>query len=290
MIPVFLAVLLLITAPQLAHAQAPAPATPSTQGLGSSDQPLEITADSALEWNSDKKQYVARKNAKAVQGNFSASANTLTADYTEGKEGGTQITRLTAEGNAVITSAGSSVHGERAVYDVATGKVVVTGKNLKLVGSNLNVTAKEKFEYFEPEGKLIAYGRPVVTSGTDTLEADIVTAWIARSTGAKPDPAVKDQGGLKRAEASGNVVITTPKESATGDTATYNAETNLAELIGHAVVTSGSNKIEGTRAEINLKTKVSRMISTDGTGRVKGVFFPVNRRHPTIPKAEKPAN
>jgi lipopolysaccharide export system protein LptA len=280
MIPVFLAALLLSVTPHIALAQTATPAP----ALNSSDQPLEITADSALEWNSEKKQYVARKNAKAVQGDFSASANTLTADYTDGKGGGTQITRLTAEGNAVITSAGNSVHGERAVYDVATGKVVVTGKDLKLVGTNLTVTAKEKFEYFEPEGKLIAYGRPLVTSGTDTLEADMVTAWIARSSDTKAAPAAKDQSGLKRAEANGNVVITTPKERATGDNATYNAETSLAELIGHAVVSSGDNKIEGTRAEMNLKTKVSRMISTDGTGRVKGVFFPVNRKHPTIPK------
>lgn len=280
MIPVFLAALLLSVTPHIALAQTATPAP----ALNSSDQPLEITADSALEWNSEKKQYVARKNAKAVQGDFSASANTLTADYTDGKGGGTQITRLTAEGNAVITSAGNSVHGERAVYDVATGKVVVTGKDLKLVGTNLTVTAKEKFEYFEPEGKLIAYGRPLVTSGTDTLEADMVTAWIARNSDTKAAPAAKDQSGLKRAEANGNVVITTPKERATGDNATYNAETSLAELIGHAVVSSGDNKIEGTRAEMNLKTKVSRMISTDGTGRVKGVFFPVNRKHPTIPK------
>ncbi len=280
MIPVFLAALLLSVTPQLAYAQTATPAP----ALNSSDQPLEITADSALEWNSEKKQYIARKNAKAVQGDFSASANTLTADYAESKGGGTQITRLTAEGNAVITSAGNSVHGERAVYDVATGKVVVTGKDLKLIGTNLTVTAKEKFEYFEPEGKLIAYGRPLVTSGTDTLEADMVTAWIARNSTAKDAPAAKDQSGLKRAEANGNVVITTPKERATGDNATYNAETSLAELIGHAVVSSGDNKIEGTRAEMNLKTKVSRMISTDGTGRVKGVFFPVNRRHPTVPK------
>lgn len=281
MIPVFLAALLLSVTPHIALAQTATPAP----ALNSSDQPLEITADSALEWNSEKKQYVARKNAKAVQGDFSASANTLTADYTDGKGGGTQITRLTAEGNAVITSAGNSVHGERAVYDVATGKVVVTGKDLKLVGTNLTVTAKEKFEYFEPEGKLIAYGRPLVTSGTDTLEADMVTAWIARNSDTKVAPtATKDQSGLKRAEANGNVVITTPKERATGDNATYNAETSLAELIGHAVVSSGDNKIEGTRAEMNLKTKVSRMISTDGTGRVKGVFFPVNRKHPTIPK------
>ena len=167
---------------------------------------------------------------------------------------------------------------------------IVTGKDLKLVGSNLTVTAKEKFEYFEPEGKLIAYGRPLVTSGTDTLEADMVTAWINRSTSAKKEAATtENQSGLKRAEANGNVIITTPKERASGDNATYNAETSQAELIGHAVVTSGESKIEGTRAEINLKTKVSRMISTDGTGRVKGVFFPVNRKHPTTPPQEPTA-
>lgn len=243
--------------------------------------PLEITADSALEWNSEKKQYIARKNAKAVQGEFSASADTLIADYTEGKDGSTQIVRLIAEGHAVISSKGSSVHGEKAIYDVATGKATVTGSDLKLTATNLTVTAKEKFEYFEPEGKLIAYGRPLVTSGTDTLEADLVTAWINRD--ASPTTEAEKSGGsdLKRAQADGHVIITTPGDRATGDQATYNAETNLAELIGHAVIIKGESRIEGNRAEINLKTKVSRMSGTDGTGRVKGVFFPVNRRHQT---------
>lgn len=235
------------------------------------DLPLEITADSALEWNRDLHQYVARKNAKAVQGDFSVSADTLTASYDESKGGGTSITVLTAEGNVVITSGTSHASGAKAVYDVVKGEAVLTGNTLKLVDKDLTVTAQEKFEYYTAEGKVIAYGRPLITSGDDTLEADHATAWLA--------PKGSATGGLQKAEATGNVIIKTPSQTATGDKATYDAPTSMANLIGHAKVMSGTDTLEGERAEVNLKTKVSRMVGAAGNGRVKGVFYPANRRH-----------
>jgi len=267
---------------QIAQAQsatvAPSQAAPAI-GASNSEQPLEITADTALEWNRDKKQYIARTNAKAVQGDFSVSANTLIADYREGKDGATQIYRLTAEGHAVVVSGTSSVTGSKAVYEVDSGKATVTGQNLLLTGTNLQVTAKEKFEYFANEGKLIAYGRPLVTSGEDTLEADQVIAWTTPQ-GERTNAATGD---LKKAEATGNVVIKTPSQTALGDKATYDAPTSMAYLIGNAKVTSGTDTLSGERAEVNLKTKVSRMIGNNGQGRVKGIFYPVNRKRPTIP-------
>ena len=241
----------------------------SAHAAETTDQPLEITADSALEWNRDQHQYVARKNAKAVQGDFSVSADTLTAAYDDSK-GGTDITVLTAEGNVTITSGTSTATGNKAVYDVVSGRAVLTGTALKLSDKDLSVTAKEKFEYFSNDGKVIAYGRPLITSKEDTLEADQATAWLA--------PKGSATGGLQRAEAIGNVIIKTPSQTATGDKATYDATTSMAELIGHAKVVSGSDSLEGDRAEVNLKTKVSRMTGADGKGKVKGVFYPANRR------------
>ncbi len=240
-----------------------------------SAQPIEITAQTALEWNSTGKQYIARDNAKAVQGDFSVTGDILTADYREGPDGSTQIYRLTAEGNVTITSGTSTATGNKAVYEVDTAQAVLTGTDLKLTGDNLNVTAKERFEYYSNEGRLEAYGRPLVTSAGDTLEADHITAWLDRSgSGGEPSAAQKS-GDLKRAEATGNVVIITPSEHATSDRATYDAATQMAELIGNAKVKRDRDIMEGQRAEMNLTTKVSRMFGSGGKdGRVKGVFYP----------------
>lgn len=262
----------------LAVSAALAPANASPSGTADA-QPLEITADGALEWNRDTHRYIARQNAKAVQGTFSVSADTLTADYA-GEGNGTAITRLTAQGHVVMISGTSQATGDKAVYDVATGLAVITGDHLELQGDGLNVTAKEKFEYHANEGKLIAFGRPLVTYNKDTLEADQVTAWID-TQGTQARTADQPGGGdLKRAEAIGNVVIKTPTETATGDRATYDAETSQAELIGNAAVQRGQNTLHGARARMDLKTGLSSMLgSENGDARVKGVFYPASQKN-----------
>lgn len=247
-----------------------------------SSQPIEITAQNALEWNSTSKQYIARKDAKAVQGDFIVTGDILVADYREGADGSTQIYRLTSEGNVTVTSGTSTATGDKAVYEVDNAVAVMTGTNLKMVGENLEVTAKERFEYYSNDGKLMAFGRPLVKSGTDTLEADKVTAWMDRSGAAKPAPTTTNApatGNLKRVEADGNVIIITPTEHATSDRAIYDAEKQLSELIGHAVVKRDKDIMTGDRAEMNMTTKVSKMFGS-GTkdGRVKGVFYPAKSK------------
>lgn len=267
--PLFTLTLLTLATPVFAQTS-PAPAA-----ADASAQPLEITADSALEWNRDKRVYIARTNAKAVQGQFSVTADTLTAEYDDSQGGTTTITRLTAEGHVVLTSATSKATGDKAVYDVVKGEAVVTGNNLAFEDKDLRVTATEKFEYYAADGRIVAHGSPVVTSGQDTLKADHVTAWVNRSG----TPAPQGQSGnLQRAEAAGHVVITTPGEAATGDRATYDAMAGKAELIGNAEIKQGPNWLKGDRAEMDLKTKVSKMHGEKGTGKVKGVFFPAKMK------------
>jgi lipopolysaccharide export system protein LptA len=256
-----------------------------------SSLPIEITAQSALEWNSEKKQYIARTDAKATQGDFSVTGDILIADYREGADGSTQIYRLTSEGNVTVTSGTSTATGNKAVYEVDTAMAVLTGDNLRMTGENLDVTAKERFEYYSNEGKLVAFGRPLVKSGTDTLEADKVTAWLDRSNKPKSETSTPATGNLKRVEADGNVVITTPTEHATSDRATYDAEKQISELIGRAVVKRDKDVMTGERAEMNMTTKVSKMFGS-GTkdGRVKGVFYPAKSKKSDPKKSEASTN
>src|SRR5713226_5920979 len=90
-IPAVLAAML-ITA---AAAQTPAP---------NDNQPLQIQADSGIEWQQDAHLYIARGNAVAIRGSSEVHADTLVAHYREVKGGtssntggNTEVYRVEAE-------------------------------------------------------------------------------------------------------------------------------------------------------------------------------------------------
>lgn len=201
--------------------------------------PLEITADKALEWNQSAKTYVARGSAVAKQGDMSVTADTLTASYAGANGSTSDISQLIAEGHVTLSTGTDVATGEKAVYDLTTGKAVLSGTRPK-----------------------------IVQSGKNTLEADQIVVWTT------PEGSSAKAGTLDHAEAIGNVVITSGAQTATGDKATYSAATTIAELIGNVKVKQGDNWLQGDRAEMNMTTHVNKLTKQKGTGRVKGVFYP----------------
>lgn len=242
----------------------------------SSETPIEITADTSLEWNRTAKTFTARDNALAKQGDSSISAALLTAHYREKTEGGgMDIYQMNADTNVIIRTRETNAFGEKAVYNLDTGLAVMTGNNLRLVSPDQTLTAKEKFEYFVNEGKMIATGnalieRPKPQGGKDTLKADTVTATFKNNQ--------KGERVLDTMEARGNVVITTPLEKVTGAYGIYRADTNTAELTGGVTISRGPNELKGERATVNMNTSVSQLFggaaSNAGDGRVRGTFYP----------------
>jgi lipopolysaccharide export system protein LptA len=93
-----------------------------------SDSPIEISADDSLEWHREKNQYTAIGNAVAIQDDKTIKADTLTAYYTQSETNDTQITRITAKGNVVITTATDTAYGDNGEYDVTTELVTLNGK------------------------------------------------------------------------------------------------------------------------------------------------------------------
>lgn len=235
------------------------------------DEPLEIIADQTLEWHRDDKRYIARGNVVATQGNVQIMADTLTADYRENKTKSMEIYRLTADGNVRIVSQGNTATGQNAVYEVDQGIATMTGDNLSLSSPDQVVMARDRFEYNVTQGQLRAIGGMKAIRGEDTLEADEGFAAFTEDAQGKRQ--------LKKMEAIGNVVITTPTEVLRGQRGIYLASTNTAELLGNVTISRGPNILEGERAEVNLATNVSKMHgsaiqSGDSSGRVRGVFYP----------------
>lgn len=116
--------------------------------MAQDNTPIEITADEALEWDRDAMTFIARGNAKIIQGKTSLTAATLTAKYKE-DEGNTVIQTVTASGNRpTVETETETLVSDKAVAtfsdtkDGGLDKIIATG-NVKITQDN-NVLTGER--------------------------------------------------------------------------------------------------------------------------------------------------
>lgn len=235
---------------------------------GNNKKPVEISADKTLEWLQNKKQYVANGNVEIKQGDVTIKADKIVADYRDNNKGGNiQIYQVTATGNVTIKNVDSTVTGEKAIYNIDTGKITITGNNLLLITQDQTISATESLEYNSLNGQAKAVGNARIKRAGDTLTADIITADFTKNNAGKQI--------LKTAKANGRIKIVTADETLTGRNGIYNATNNTAEITGNVKIKRGPNTLEGARAQVNLATNVSKMFGAPQSGqRVKAVFFP----------------
>ena len=289
---------------------APTPAAAQSLSLGrnTGNQPIEIVARDGIEWHRDSQRYIARGEARATQGSTVVDANVLTAYYRDKKEGGTEIFRFEGEGRVRITTPAQNAVGDQAIYDIDSGVLVMTGRNLKLTTPNETITARDSLEYWEAKRLAVARGDALVVSQDKRLKADVVAAYFVEVAAGAPPAAIRtpaSRGGpaqptsraqptpppaqpvstgapgernrLQRIEAFGNVLVSTPSEVIRGDRGIYNADTGIATLASHVRITRGKSQLNGDYAEVDLNTGVSRLLArpkAGGDGRVRGLFVP----------------
>ena len=230
-------------------------------------EPLEITAAESLDWDRENKTFTAIKDALATQGGASIASHKLIASYRDAQDKNFDIWKIEADQNVIITSETSKAYGDHAVYNLDEGLAVMTGNNLRLISPEQTVTARDRFEYYVTQGQLKAYGQAKVVRLEDTLEADLIIAYMHEDSEGKQV--------LDKLEAQGHVIITTATETAEGNAGIYRADTNKATLLGDVTIRRGPNILEGEKAEIDLTTNTSRMFGdTTGANRVRGVFYP----------------
>src|SRR5271169_1315110 len=158
-------------------------APPALAQLGTTDTgtPINVQSDSGIEWQQDKQIYIARGNAAATRGPSSIKADTLIAHYRQTKnpnpnaantEGNTEIYRIEAEGNVVVTRDTRTVVGDRADYDVDQGVGIMRGKSLKMTTANDTVTARDALEWYDAKQIAVARGDAVAVHNGRTVKAD----------------------------------------------------------------------------------------------------------------------
>ena len=257
-----------IIAPALAVAVLGFGGAALAQGVGlpgqSGDKPIEINAEQGIEWQQRNKAYIARGNARAAQGDVAVHADVLTAYYRETDAGGTDIWRIDAEGNVRIVTPTQRAFGDKAVYDVDNGVLVLTGK-VRLDTETDRITARDSIEYWEKRNLAVARGNAIAIRGENRLRADVLTAHFAKDK--------KGKARVRQVDAFDNIVITTPDEIVRSSRGIYDVETGIATLTGSVKITRGTNQLNGAYAEVNLNTGVSRIFGR-GRGGVQGIFTP----------------
>lgn len=239
---------------------APVPAPSATAA------PLEISADKGLVWDRANRSYTAKGRAEVRQGDMVVTADQITARYAE-ESNTSDIQSVTAEGNVTLSQAPYTAYGDRADYDVTTGRAILVGEDLRIITPAERLTARDRITYHAVEGRMTAEGDAVMQRGTDSLSAATLNATFKADTAGRR--------ALDAVTAEGGVSIKTPRETITGNRGVYRGATQQAELTGQVVIEQGKNRLEGRRATVDMKTGLSQLYGAGGgDGRVRGVFYP----------------
>ena len=96
--------------------------------------PVEVAADS-LEVDQATGRAVLQGNVLIVQDILRLTATTVEIDYTE-TDGNREIQRLIAEGDVLLVAGPDAAEGQRAVYELGTAEIEMTGSVLLTQGEN----------------------------------------------------------------------------------------------------------------------------------------------------------
>lgn len=237
-------------------------------GRASNGEPINVEADEGIEWQRDRQVYIARGNARAVQGEVTVEADVLTAHYRPGTGGSDEIYQIDADGNVRITSDQEVATSDNAIYDVITGKLVMTGEHVQLDTPEDTITARESLEYFEDRQLAIARGDAVVLRDDRRVRADVLTAHFGEAKQGNRSSQ------MERIEAAGNVEVRTATDIVRADRGDYRPPSGIATVEGNVKITRGDTQLNGDRGEVNFKSGQSRLLSAQQGGRVRGLFLP----------------
>jgi lipopolysaccharide export system protein LptA len=278
------------------------PRPTAAQGLNpltaGSAQPINITADSGIEWQQDKQIYIARGNAVAKRGTSEVHADVLTAHYRPSKnksEGGSEVYRLDADGHVVIMAPNRTVVGDQAIYDVDQQIGIVTGLHLKLTTPTDVVTARDSLEWYDQQQVAVARGDAIAIRGDRRIRADVLTAHFIKDKTTKsvgptgpgrrePKPPTRAAGVTKTAAAegaaSGKPGQVRPGAAPPVDNDEASSKISRIDAQGHVVVATATDVGRGDYGVYNAQTGIVTLLGnvtiTRGQDAVKGQYAVVD--------------
>ncbi|MBL8674327.1 MAG: hypothetical protein JNL07_05510 [Rhodospirillales bacterium] len=233
---------------------------------------VEISADEGIEWDKIARVYVARGNARVTRGEYTITADKVTAYYRE-TGGKNDVFRVDAEGNVRIASVDSIATGDKGVYDNDNKVARLTGRNLAISNPDGRLTARDSIELWDEKRYAVARGAVVLTRDNEEMRADQMVAYFEPKDGSAPAPgavASKGKQRIARVEALGHVYLASCEGFAHADKGLYDPNTGTAVLTGNVRLTRGREQMNGETAEMNTRTGFTRLTG----GRVTGLLEP----------------
>jgi lipopolysaccharide export system protein LptA len=250
--------------------------------------PIQIEADSGIEWDQNAHLYIARGNAVAIRGPSEAHADTLIAHYREAKGGGnagakggtgasgsadtganTEIYRVEAEGHVTLKRNDQIVVGDKAIDDLDRSVAVVTGKNLKLTTLSDVVTARDSLEWYDQKQIAVARGDAVAIRNGRTVKGDVLTAYMVKTAAAPAKP------GAPAGKSAAPKKPITPASAARGSAGAAPGEESKISRVdaqGHVFVSNGTSNGRGDFGVYNADTGVATLIGNVVIERGKDVI------------------
>ena len=129
----------------------------------------------------------------------------------------------------------------------------------------------EQLEVHQDENVALFSGHVVARQGQTVLKSDKLTVYYTGSPlGDAQAQASQQPQQIRRLEATGNVLVTSADQTASGESAVFDTAANTIVLTGNVVLTQGETVIRGARLNINVATNQAKM---EG-GRVQMLIAP----------------
>lgn len=141
----------------------------------------------------------------------------------------------------------------------------------------IEITA-DSLEVLQPDRTATFRGNVHAKQGAIVLTAQQMTVYYRVK-----EERASDLGAVSKIDATGNVVLTTPEDTARGDNGTYDVDARKIWLSGNVTLTRGKNVLQGSRAEYSFVTGKSLLTSAPSQsgntgGRVKALFVPDDKK------------
>ena len=142
--------------------------------------------------------------------------------------------------------------------DDTAGSANEASQAIEITADTLEVRQTENVAIFE--------GSVNAVQGELVLNADMLTVYYRDVEGGQGNL------GVARIDAEGNVVVSSPDETAQGQRGVYDVENGRIDLAGGVVLNRGNNIVRGEMLTMDLESGVSRV--SGGSTRVQGLFVP----------------
>lgn len=125
----------------------------------------EITADRSLEYWPKANRLVATGNAVAIQPDRKIYGDTITAYFTKGADGKSELSTANADGNVKVVTATETIFSDRGNYDAKSGIATVEGSVKIFRGNDRLDGCRGQMDFNSGVSKLFACEQPQPSAG-----------------------------------------------------------------------------------------------------------------------------